>query len=118
MRQSKKCACAGKSVAEKFALFKSQLEGLIKGTPKRRSELLKKGSPCFVKLLCEVALNILKGNIVLPLSEYEELKPYKELILLLCEKNVSLEKKQKLLARKLGAFLPKILPGILRVISS
>jgi hypothetical protein len=113
-----KCVCAGKSVAERFALFSSQLASLVKaGTRSSRSgQILRKSGDCLIKLLCEIVLNILKGNIELPPQQYNQLKPYKRWLLALCDKKTSSKKKLRLIAEKLGTFLREVLPGVMSIV--
>ena len=55
----------------------------------------------------EVALNLLKGNIIVPTSSFKRLKPHKSKLLYLACKKPSLKKKKEVLHQK-GGFLPAL----------
>ena len=55
----------------------------------------------------EVALNLLKGNIIVPTSSFKRLKPHKSKLLYLTRKKTSLKKKKEVLNQK-GGFLPAL----------
>lgn len=110
------CTCKGKSVEERFQYFEKDLQAFQSGNQKRRREILETADPCFIKLLCEVAVNILKENIQLPESQYEILKPHKQLLLKICSRALSLKRKRKILQKAIGAFLYQILPGIITAV--
>ena len=55
----------------------------------------------------EVALNLLKGNIIVPTSSFKRLKSHKLKLLYLACKKTSLKKKEEVLHQK-GGFLPAL----------
>ncbi len=69
------CICKGMSLVERFKHFDKELHDLQHGNPQKRKQVLSNAHPCLVQLICEIGLNILKGNIDLPERQYENLKP-------------------------------------------
>ena len=59
----------------------------------------------------EVALNLLKGNIIVPSSSFKRLKPHQSKLLYLTRKKPSLKQKKEVLNQK-GGFLPALAPLI------
>jgi hypothetical protein len=120
MSQNKKCL-AGKECVCKQAVMKrfQQYYPLLKDlrNNKKRKEILKRAPPCFVRLISECGLNILKGNIKLPEAQYKKLKPHKRLLLSLSKPIISMKQKKALLVKKKGGFLPIVLPFLLSAIS-
>lgn len=55
----------------------------------------------------EVALNLLKGNIIVPSSSFKRLKPHQSKLLYLTRKKPSLKQKKEVLKQK-GGFLPAL----------
>ena len=60
-----------------------------------------------VEAIGEVALNLLKGNIIVPSSSFKRLKPHKSKLLYLTRKKPSLKQKKEVLNQK-GGFLPAL----------
>jgi hypothetical protein len=117
-KAGKQCICKGLSVKEKFDYFAPQLLDLQDASITRRQQVLNDAHPCLVQLICEIGLNILKGNIELPGDQYKDLKPYKRLLLSLCQPGKSLAERKKGLLKAARKLLPKILPVVLTAISS
>ena len=53
-----------------------------------------------MKAIGEVALNLLKGNIIVPTSSFKRLKPHKSKLLYLACKKPSLKRRRKCLIKK------------------
>jgi hypothetical protein len=117
-RAGKACICKGMTVKERFDYFDVQLRELQEGDNARRRQILDSAHPCMVQLLCEIGLNLLKGNIQLPDRQYKSLKPYKRLLIKLCAPRKTLKERKKILYRALSGLLPKILPFVLTAVSS
>lgn len=119
-KKTKNCVCSTMNVGERFNHFSSTFQDLAKANPKRRRSILRRAPPCFTRLLCETSLNILKGNLSLPVSHYEHLRPHKRLLLNLCKPAVSLKQKKDILVKKRGgaAFLAALAPIALSALSS
>ena len=73
------------------------LRALYHATPKKRKDILLHCSTDFIQALCEVALNVLKGNLPLFHTQFEKLKKQKKIIRLLANKKVSLKHKHQAL---------------------
>ena len=56
----------------------------------------------------EVALNLLKGNIIVPSSSFKRLKPHKSKLLYLTRKKPSRLKQKKEVLNQKGGFLPAL----------
>lgn len=112
------CICKGMSLKERFEYFEPKLWEFQNADINTRKEILNKAHPCLIQLICEIALNILKENIVLPEDQYERLKPYKRMLLNLCQPGRTLKQRKKVLLRALGGFLPKVLPSVLSAVSA
>jgi hypothetical protein len=107
----KDCVCLGKSVKQMFEYFLKELTILESSSDSERIRVLSSASPCLLKLLREIVLNILKGNITLPDSHYQELKTYKKTLLKICNPKV---KNRFALLRlfKWKKVLPKVLAAV------
>ena len=112
------CSCKGKSVKERFELYSEQLKEINSGNQAAQREVLSKADSCLVRLICEIGLNILKGNIKLSDEQYKELKPHKRLLLSICKPGLDLKKRKSILVKQLAGFLPKVLPFLLPAVSS
>jgi hypothetical protein len=106
------------SLTDRFKYFDQDINDLQNGDVCTRKQVLKNAHPCLVQLICEIGLNILKGNLELPDHQYVNLKPHKRTLLTLCHPGKSLKEKKKIIFRTLGYILPKILPCVLAAISS
>lgn len=83
-------------------------------SPKQRKLLLDGADESQITCLCEICLNILKGNI--PIN-VKKLKKYKKAIRILAKKSTSLKNKKKILKTQNGGFLPMVLPAILAAVA-
>ena len=59
----------------------------------------------------EIALNLLKGNILVPYSSFKRLKPHKSKLLYVIRKTPSLKQKKGVLNQK-GGFVPALATSI------
>lgn len=82
---------------------------LAQSHPTQKRALLKTANNGQLESLCEICLNILKGNI--PVNSYK-LKKYKNTLRTLAKKSSSIQKKRKMLLNQSGGFLPLIAPAI------
>lgn len=78
----------------------------------QRKRLILAADPQIIKLLCEIALNILEGNIKLTPTHINRLKPFRTSIRRLVRQNLKLKEKQKKLSNQKGGFLPLLIPAI------
>jgi hypothetical protein len=98
-------------------MYLPQLKALLKANNKKRTVILKEATPEFTKFLCEIVLNVLKGNIQLAEPHYKKLRRHKHTLLNLCKAKKSLKFRKKLLLKKAGGFLPLILPALISAIA-
>lgn len=70
----------------------------------------------FIDLLCECALNVLKGNVPLSRQQKRDLSKYKQQLRFLSNKKNALKKRRGLLQR--GGFLKALIPPVLTLIGS
>ena len=67
----------------------------FKSNGKQRKEMIARANKGQIEAIGEIALNLLKGNILVPSSSFKRLKPYKTKLLYLTRKKPSLKKKKK-----------------------
>ena len=79
----------------------------FKGHGKQRRDMITAANREQIESISEIALNLLKGNILIPKSSFERLKPYKDKLLYLTRKKPSLKQKKEVLNQK-GGFLPAL----------
>ena len=79
----------------------------FKGHGKQRRDMIIAANGGQIKSISEIALNLLKGNILIPKSSFKRLKPYKDKLLYLSRKKPSLKQKKEVLNQK-GGFLPAL----------
>lgn len=84
----------------------TRLELLHKAAPRARGAIINNANADFINSLCEIALNILRGNIPLSTKQYKLLKKKKRVIRLVADKKVSHSKKRKFLNQTGGFLLP------------
>lgn len=92
------------------------LRALVSLRPQERKSFLCHSSDDFILTLCEIALNVLKGNIPLSKAQYNKLKKQKRLIKLFADKKVSLKRKRQSINQS-GGFLGTLLSVAIPVIS-
>lgn len=93
------------------------MELLYKSKPSVRKVIVSKAGPDFINALCELALNILNGNVPLTTKQYKKLNKKKSVIRLVADKKVKVFKKKKVLNQH-GGFLVPLLAAALPFISS
>lgn len=74
---------------------------------KQRKEMIAHANRGQIEAIGEIALNLLKGNILVPSSSFKRLKPHKTKLLYLTRKKPSLKKKKEVLNQQ-GGFLPAL----------
>lgn len=108
-----KCWCKV-SINKRLDHFSPQLNALVNANRIKRKELIRNADRCFMKLLTEGALNILKENIKVDDAQFRAIRPHKKLMLLMSKPQLSvLRKKEVLLKQKGGNPLIGILGRIL-----
>ena len=76
----------------------------FKSNGKQRKDMIAHANKGQMEAIGEIALNLLKGNIVIPNSSFKRLKPHKSKLLYLTHKKPSLKRKKAVLNQK-GGFL-------------
>lgn len=93
------------------------LELIYKSTPRVRRVIVNNASTDFIDSLCEIALNVLRGNIPLTDKQFALLKKKKKIIRLVADKKVKRTKKKKTLNQSGGFLLPLLGAAIPFIIS-
>ena len=78
----------------------------FKSNEKQQKDMITHANIGQMEAIGEVALNVLKGNIIAPTSSFKRLKPHKSKLLYLTRKKLSLKKKEVL--NQKGGFLPAL----------
>lgn len=94
------------------------LKALYQATPLKRKDILAHCSPDFIRALCEIALNLLKGNIPLSPSQYKKLKRQRKVIRLLADKKTGLKHKHRILKRQSGGFILPLLSAAVPILGN
>lgn len=84
----------------------SLLKLLLKATPKQRRVILQTAADEFILCLCELALNVLHGNIPLTHQQHLKLKRRKTEIKFVADKKVGVKRKRLLINQQGGFLLP------------
>lgn len=84
--------------------------------PDQRKGFISHCSDDFILSICEICLNVLKGNIPLNSEQYSRLKKHKTFIKLLADKKSSVKKKRKVVKQS-GGFIGPLLSIALPFIS-
>lgn len=93
------------------------LEALYKAPPRVRIAIVNNAGPDFINALCEIAVNVLRGNIPLTDKQYRMLKRNKTGIRLVANKKVRVSQKKKTINQS-GGFLPALLGAAIPFIAS
>lgn len=95
-----------------FALLKT----LTRSSPKIRKVILQECSPDLIQAICEICMNLLKGNIPITQCQHNKLKRYKEKIRQMACRKAGVRQKKKLLNQK-GGFLLPLLTTVLPMVA-
>lgn len=82
------------------------LKALFEGNARQKRAILQTASGELINTICELALNVLKGNIPLTGSQLKKIRKQKVGIKLFANKKTSIKKKRKVLNQKGGFLLP------------
>lgn len=99
----------------------SLLKLLLKATPKQRRVILQAATDEFILCLCELALNVLHGNIPLTQQQHQKLKRNRTEIKFVADKKVRVKRKRRLINQQGGFLLPLLsvaVPFITSLIAS
>nr|DAC81315.1 TPA_asm: gasderminX [Larimichthys croaker adintovirus] len=94
------------------------LKALYHATPRKRKDILAHSSPDFLQALCEIALNLLKGNIPLSSPQYKKLKSRRKIIRLLADKKTALNQKRRTLMKQSGGFILPLLSAAVPILGN
>lgn len=98
------------------------LDFLKSTTPKVRAEILKNADNSLVLAICEIALNLYRGNIKCSKSCLRKLIPFKKLLIKLAsvkkKKKSKYKKERAHLQQRGGALLPLLLAPVLTNLAS
>ena len=93
------------------------LNSLYQASPGERKVILRKAPTDLILAICEIALNLLRGNIPLTAQQYRQLKRRKKTIKLFANKRTTVESKRKAVNQS-GGFLHPLLSVAVPFISS
>ena len=82
------------------------LKTVLSLKPKQRKKNVCHSSEDLILALCEIALNVLKGNIPLTSTQYSKLNKQKKFIKLFADRKTGLPRKRKVLRQSGGFILP------------
>ena len=82
------------------------LKALTSLKPAERRSFLCQGPDDLILTLCEIALNVLKGNIPLTSAQYSRLRKEKKIIKLFADPKGPMKRKRKVLTQSGGFLLP------------
>lgn len=83
-----------------------------------RKQLLKRATKSNIRSLCEICLNVIRGNVPLDQHSKNKLKKHREHIETLAKKSVSLRKKKNILVNQRGGFAGLLASLALPVVAS
>jgi hypothetical protein len=88
------------------------LQLLQKSKPRERVSILQGVDNKMIRLISEMALNTLQGNIRLSPKQRKHLQRYKQILRSLADKRTRVGEKRRIIIRQKGGFLPILLPII------
>ena len=94
------------------------LEKLRRAKTAQRNKIIKSAPADFILTLCEIAHNVLKGNIPLNTAQYQKCRSKKKWLRAVSKKSGSSGKKRKQLLCQSGGFLPALLGIALPLLTS
>lgn len=117
---AKGCTFCCKGIGYRLKKYVVQLQQMANGSPKVRRNMLQKADPCFIGLLRECVINVLRkrvDGVGTSTRDRKKLSRYAPKLVRLAKPKTSLRKSRQLL-KQTGGFLPIILPAILSLITS
>jgi hypothetical protein len=106
---------------KKLIRLERNIDGLCylsKCTPKIRKAIINNANKDLIYTLCEIALNVLNGNIKLEKDLVQKLKPHKNCLRNLANRNSSIKLKKSYINQKGGSWLALILPPVIEAVKS
>ena len=86
-------------------------------TRANQNDIIRRAKPELINKIVECVLNILNGKVKITDSDFQKLKPYKNLFRKLLEKKIKISNKKKLIIQR-GGFLQIILPAIISAVGT
>lgn len=97
--------------------YHPMLLALASAKPKVRNLILKSLDAHTIRILAQIAANLLHGNIPVTKTQQRKVQKFKRLFTILTNKYTTTEQKRKALIQQ-GGFLPLLLPIIGSIVSS
>lgn len=94
------------------------LQALYHACQQKRKDILAHSFPYLLQVLCEIHLNLLRGNIPLSTSQYQKLKHQKKIIRLLADRKTSLNREHQVLKKQTGGFLFSLLSAAVPILGN
>ncbi len=94
------------------------LHVLVNGTAQQREGILRGAKKQLIYCLCECALNVLQGNVILTPEAKSKLSKHKRLLRELADKKIPVTRKKKLLLTQKGGWVTALIAPILRALGS
>lgn len=111
------CEFCKKSVGYRMDKYGSLLRKLASSSSaKTRRNLIRKADPCFIEILRECALNVLRKNVSIPAERLRKLKRHAKTMVYVAKPRKSVRRAQRALEQR-GGFLPLILPAVVSLLS-
>jgi hypothetical protein len=88
----------------------SILNTLSKSRPKERKTILTGVDNDIIRILAEIALNVLHGTVRLSQAQIRRLKRHKQILRALASKRIPIKSKRAIVLKQRGGFLPLLLP--------
>ena len=92
------------------------LKVLSECNPKLRKLIIQHGGPGLLKCLCEICLNVLKGNVSLSQVQKRKLSRHKQKLRTLANPRASVASKKKLLVQQ-GGFIGALIGPVLSTLA-
>lgn len=111
------CEFCKKPIGYRLDKYASLLRKLSStSSAKIRKNLIRKADPCFIEILRECALNVLRKNLPVPADRLRKLKRHAKAMVYVAKPRKSVRRTQRALEQK-GGFLPLILPAVVSLLS-
>lgn len=104
------CLCRQR-INKRLKHFSKELQEFTAASHEEKIKILDVSPSCFLRLICETGLNILKGEASLSDDQYRTLMPYKQVLLYLSKPDLSFEERKRTVRKK--HFCSKVVPFIL-----
>lgn len=110
------CVC-NKPALKRFQHFHASLQRIARANNKELQDIIQTASPCLLRFISELCLNILKGNLQLRTHQYKKLRPHKRSMINLSRIGLNPQVRREVLLKKKGGFLPALVPILLSALA-